>query len=66
MAGAFQSPGFQRNAFQVSPTTSTLLVPLPINCVMIGQQLYNSVETTVEFHPPNLRTVSVFAPKGKN
>lgn len=51
MAGAFQRNAFQNNAFQTSGVTSTLSLPLPINCVLIGQQLYRKVGRTLELVP---------------
>lgn len=51
MAGAFQANAFQNNAFQTSAVTSTVSLQLPINCVLIGQQLYRRVGKTFELVP---------------
>lgn len=65
MAGAFQPNAFQNNAFQTSGTTSTIALQKPINCVLIGQQLYDKSGRTFEIHPPRIRTRTVMAPSFK-
>lgn len=45
---AFQANAFQNNAFQTSLVASTLKLPLPINCVLIGEQLYERTGRTFE------------------
>lgn len=58
MAGAFQKNAFQNNAFQTGRfLASATTLQLPVNCVMIGQQLYTGTGRTVEFNPPRIRTV---------
>lgn len=37
---AFQKTAFQITGFQEDPLASTATMPLPINCVLIGQQVY--------------------------
>lgn len=51
MAGAFQGNAFQNNAFQTIIIASTLNMPLPINCVLIGEQLYERTGRTFERVP---------------
>lgn len=51
MAVAFQGNAFQDDAFQVSIVVSTLNMPLPINCVLIGEQLYERTGRTFERVP---------------
>lgn len=40
MSVAFQPNAFQTNAFQQSIVVSTANLQLPINCVLIGEQVY--------------------------
>lgn len=40
MTIAFQGNAFQFNAFQINLVVSTGNLPLPVNCVLIGQQVY--------------------------
>lgn len=53
MASAFQSGAFQNNAFQIQSAahldiTDTEILELPINCVLIGEQLYEGTGRTWE------------------
>lgn len=45
---AFQYGAFQVNAFQEISTVSTATLQLPVNCVLIGDQLYNKTGRTFE------------------
>lgn len=51
MSAAFQGNAFQFNAFQINLVVSTRNLPLPINCVLIGQQLYERTGRTFERVP---------------
>lgn len=57
MAGAFQRNAFQNNAFQVDRTTNvtdSFYLPLPINCVLNGDQHYR-VASEYDIKPSALR-----------
>lgn len=54
MAGAFQPNAFQNNAFQTSGIVNTLSLSLPVNCVLMGEALYNKTGRTLE-GPPHPR-----------
>lgn len=45
---AFQGNAFQNNAFQTSIVVSSLKLPFPINCVLMGEQLYDRSGHTFE------------------
>lgn len=51
MASAFQASAFQNTAFQTSINVSTRNLPLPVNCVLIGEQLYERSERTFQRMP---------------
>lgn len=51
MASAFQANAFQNNAFQTSIVASTLKLSMPVNCVLIGDQLYDRTGRTFERVP---------------
>ncbi len=40
MSVAFQKNAFQNGAFQEDLIVSSLNMPYPVNCVLIGEQLY--------------------------
>ena len=52
---SFQASAFQISAFQVSDVVATDVLSLPVNCVLMGQQLYEKTGKTVEFTPMRLR-----------
>lgn len=51
MGSAFQSNAFQNNAFQTSVVASTIHLSLPVNCVLIGEQLYERTGRTFQKLP---------------
>lgn len=51
MAGAFQPNAFQNNAFQTSAIVSSLNIPYPVNCVLIGSQV-GELLSKVEWKKP--------------
>lgn len=57
MAGAFQPNAFQNNAFQTSGVVSSISMPFPVNCVLMGQQLYGE-ESQFEATPGKVQKLS--------
>jgi hypothetical protein len=67
MPAAFQSSAFQNNAFQTSIVVSTLVLPFPVNCVLMGEQLYERTGRTYQKMPGKAgrRTIASSAGGGR-